>query len=93
MLVENGCVVQHALDKELITMHELEAAAHKQGFESLKEVEKCILEPGGTLAMFGRKPSSDDVRQRGGDAAPRSHRGAAAIGVSARDYLTKSISR
>ena len=63
MLVENGCVIQTALDREVITMHELEAAAHKQGFESLKEVEKCILEPGGTLAMFGRKPTPDDVRQ------------------------------
>jgi uncharacterized membrane protein YcaP (DUF421 family) len=63
VLVEHGCVLQHALDKEVITIHELEAAAHKQGFETLKEVEKCILEPGGTLAMFGRKPSTDDMRQ------------------------------
>jgi uncharacterized membrane protein YcaP (DUF421 family) len=63
VLVENGCVIQHALDKEVITVHELEAAAHKQGFESLKQVAKCILEPGGTLAMFGRKPSEDDLRQ------------------------------
>ena len=63
-LVENGCVIQKALDEEVITVHELEAAAHKQGFESLKEVEKCILEPGGTLAMFGRKPSPDDLRQQ-----------------------------
>jgi len=48
----------------VITTHELEAAAHKQGFESLNDVDKCILEPGGTLAMFGRKPSADDVRQQ-----------------------------
>ena len=64
LLVENGCVIQKALDEEVITLHELEAAAHKQGFQSLKEVEKCILEPGGTLAMFGRKPSTDDLRQQ-----------------------------
>jgi uncharacterized membrane protein YcaP (DUF421 family) len=64
ILVQNGCAIQSALDKELITLHELEAAAHKQGFESLKDVEKCILEPGGTLAMFGRKPSEDDMRQQ-----------------------------
>jgi uncharacterized membrane protein YcaP (DUF421 family) len=62
--LENGCVVQHSLDKELITIHELETQAHKQGFESLKDVDKCILESGGTLAMFGRKPSSDDLRQQ-----------------------------
>jgi uncharacterized membrane protein YcaP (DUF421 family) len=63
VLVANGCVVQTALDKELVTLHELEAAAHRQGFESLKDVDKCILEPGGTLAMFGRRPSTDDLRQ------------------------------
>lgn len=63
VLVQNGSAVAAALDKERITLHELEAAAHRQGFQSLGEVEKCILEPGGTLAMFGRKPSMDDVRQ------------------------------
>jgi uncharacterized membrane protein YcaP (DUF421 family) len=63
VLVEEGCVIQKALDEEVITLHELEAAAHKQGFQSLKEVEKCILEPGGTLAMFGRKPNPDEMRQ------------------------------
>jgi uncharacterized membrane protein YcaP (DUF421 family) len=63
VLVEKGNVIKAALDRELITEHELEAAAHKQGFETLGEVDRCVLEPGGTLAMFGRKPSEDDVRQ------------------------------
>ena len=63
VLVENGRVIKEALDRELITIPELEAAAHRQGFESVAEVQKCILEPGGTLAMLGRKPSTDDVRQ------------------------------
>lgn len=63
VLVEKGAIVQSALDKELITVYELEAQAHKQGFESLKDVDRCILEPGGTLAMLGRKPSAEDVRQ------------------------------
>jgi uncharacterized membrane protein YcaP (DUF421 family) len=63
VLVENGRVIPAALDKELITLPELEAAAHRQGFESLAQVQRCILEPGGTLAMFGRKPSTDDMRQ------------------------------
>jgi uncharacterized membrane protein YcaP (DUF421 family) len=63
VLVENGCIVKAALDQELITVAELEAQAHRQGFESVAEVQKCILEPGGTLAMFGKKPSTDDLRQ------------------------------
>jgi uncharacterized membrane protein YcaP (DUF421 family) len=62
-LVDNGCVVKSALDRELITVSELESVAHRQGFESLSEVQRCILEPGGTLAMFGKKPSTDEIRQ------------------------------
>ncbi len=63
VLVENGCVVREALDRELITVPELESVAHRQGFESLTEVQRCILEPGGTLAMFGKKPSTGEARQ------------------------------
>jgi uncharacterized membrane protein YcaP (DUF421 family) len=63
LLVDNGCVVKEALDRELITVPELESVAHRQGFESLAEVQRCILEPGGTLAMFGKKPSTGEARQ------------------------------
>jgi uncharacterized membrane protein YcaP (DUF421 family) len=63
VLVEDGVALKDQLDRELITVAELEAAAHRQGFESLLEVQRCILEPGGTLAFFGRKPSADTVRQ------------------------------
>jgi uncharacterized membrane protein YcaP (DUF421 family) len=63
VLVENGCVVKEALDRELITVPELESVAHRQGFESLTEVQRCILEPGGTLAMFGKKPTTGEARQ------------------------------
>lgn len=64
ILVENGKVrVQH-LKKELITMEQLEAAARKQGFGSITEVEQCVLEPGGTLTFLGKKPSGEDVRHQ-----------------------------
>src|SRR5262252_8378813 len=62
VLVDNGKVVKDALDRELITVPELESMAHRQGFESLEEVQRCILEPGGTLAMFGKRPSTGAVR-------------------------------
>jgi len=63
ILVENGEVMKDRLDRELITMAELEVAAHRQGFEALTEVQRAVLEPGGTLAFFGRKPSTDTLRQ------------------------------
>jgi len=62
VLVENGRVNTDHLKKELITMVQLEAAARKQGFGSLAEVEQCILEPGGTLSFIGKKPDADVSR-------------------------------
>ena len=64
VLIDNGKVQTKRLKTELITMPELEAAAHKQGFTSLSEVEQCILEPGGTLTFLGKKPSGEDVRHQ-----------------------------
>ena len=42
----------------------LSAAARKQGFDSLAEVNQCVLEPGGTLTFVARKPDTDDVRHQ-----------------------------
>jgi len=64
VLVENGKVRTQHLKKELISMAQLEAAARKQGFASLSEVEQCVLEPGGTLTFIGKKPGSEDVRHQ-----------------------------
>jgi len=64
ILIENGKVRMKRLKKELITMAQLEAAARKQGFASLREVEQCILEPGGTLTFLGRKPTGEEVRHQ-----------------------------
>ena len=54
---------KRALDEECISLIDLAAAGHKQGFESLDQVERCVLEPSGGMSFFGRKPSSDDLRQ------------------------------
>jgi uncharacterized membrane protein YcaP (DUF421 family) len=62
LLIADGKLMQPALDRERIRVFELETAAQKQGFETLAEVDKCLLEPGGGLVMFGRKPSLEDLR-------------------------------
>lgn len=64
VLIENGSVRTQHLKKELITMEQLSAAARKQGFESLSEVNQCVLEPGGTLTFIGKKPDTEDVRHQ-----------------------------
>ena len=63
-LIEGGKVRTRNLKKELITISQLEAAARKQGFESLSAVERCVLEPSGTLTFVGKKPGTEDVRHQ-----------------------------
>lgn len=62
VLIEDGRLRHDRCASETITRGELEAAAHKQGFASLDEVERAVLEPGGVLTFFGRKPGVDTMR-------------------------------
>jgi len=62
VLIEGGVVRMDRLKKEFLTFTELEAAAHKQGFESLDAIERAVLDPGGTVSFVARRPSSDDTR-------------------------------
>jgi len=62
VLIEDGVIQRDRLKKELITMTELEAAAHKQGFGSLDDIERAVLDPGGTVAFFAKKPTADAIR-------------------------------
>jgi uncharacterized membrane protein YcaP (DUF421 family) len=64
VLIEDGKVRTQHLKKELITMAQLEAAARKQGFDSLSEVQQCVLEPGGTISFIGKKPGTDEARHQ-----------------------------
>jgi len=64
VLIDNGKVRTEHLKKELITMQQLSAAARKQGFDDLSDVQQCVLEPGGTLTFIARKPDTEDVRHR-----------------------------
>jgi uncharacterized membrane protein YcaP (DUF421 family) len=64
ILIENGKVNEHKLKRELITKEELAAAARKQGFDSLSEVQQCVLEPGGTLSFSAKKPAMEDIRHQ-----------------------------
>ena len=62
VLVEHGVLKADNCKRELITVAELESAAHKQGLASLEEVERAILEPGGTIAFFAKKPTPETLR-------------------------------
>src|SRR5438067_7563124 len=62
VLIENGVIRQDRLRKELISRVELEAAAHKQGFASLDEIDRAILDPGGSICFLAKKPTPEAER-------------------------------
>ena len=59
-LVEHGKLHHKALAKELLTENELRIVANRQGVEHLSEIERCVLEPGGTFLIETKMPKLDD---------------------------------
>jgi len=62
VLIRNGEVDRHALAKETLTESELLAVAHRQGFDTLQEIEYCSLEPGGAFFMKRHMPTMESER-------------------------------
>jgi uncharacterized membrane protein YcaP (DUF421 family) len=62
VLIDNGVLNTHRLKQELITRSELETAAHKQGFASLEEIDRAVLDPGGGISLSAKKPGPDLTR-------------------------------
>jgi len=60
-LVEHGKIVKNALSKELLTRAELMTVLHRQGFDGLDEVDRCVLEPGGTFYVQRKMPPQDKL--------------------------------
>jgi uncharacterized membrane protein YcaP (DUF421 family) len=61
-LMENGRVNAARLKHETVTLSELETAARKQGFASLDQVDRAVLEAGGGITFVARKPDPDETR-------------------------------
>lgn len=64
VVMSHGVIHEAALKNELITHDELRTAAHKQGFRSLHEVERAILEPDGTLSFLAKQPTPESARHQ-----------------------------
>ncbi|HEV3415327.1 MAG TPA: YetF domain-containing protein [Pirellulales bacterium] len=63
VLIEDGKVRMDRLKSELMTLAQLQSAAHKQGFASLSDVERAVLEPSGVVTFVARRPQPEEVRQ------------------------------
>lgn len=64
VVIENGVILENKLTKELLSIQDLQAAAHKQGFGDLKEVDRATLDPSGTISFAGKKPAPEEERHR-----------------------------
>ena len=62
-LIEHGHVNRRALARELLSRADLNILLHRQGYQTVDEVERCVLEPGGTC-FIQRKGIPEDDRQR-----------------------------
>ena len=61
VLIEGGKIQKKQLAKELLTRSELMTVLHRQGFDCLADVERCVLEPGGTFYIQRKLPPQDKI--------------------------------
>jgi uncharacterized membrane protein YcaP (DUF421 family) len=64
VLIDHGKVLEDCLKKEVLSIQELEAAAHKQGFGDLSEVDYATLDPSGAICFTAKKPAPEEARHR-----------------------------
>lgn len=62
VLIRDGHVDGRALEREALTREELVEVVHRQGFEHIHDVHRCVLEPNGTFYIEARDPSISDKR-------------------------------
>ena len=63
-LIEQGILQEKVMKREMISLSELEIAAHKQGINSLNEVERAVLEPDGGITFSSKIPNPEERRQQ-----------------------------
>src|SRR5271170_7913999 len=62
VLIFNGVIDHKALKEEVLTIEELLAVIHRQGFDDFDEVHECSIGPNGSFYVKGRQPSQEDER-------------------------------
>src|SRR3954462_11400282 len=61
-LMTDGKIRKDRLKKELLTEAALETAAHRQGFASLNDIDRAVLEVGGTISFYPKEPTPEIAR-------------------------------
>jgi uncharacterized membrane protein YcaP (DUF421 family) len=64
VLIDRGQVQAHNLARELLTESDLVTLLRGQGFAAIRDVERCLLEPGGSFSVEGKGPRQGDRPHR-----------------------------
>jgi uncharacterized membrane protein YcaP (DUF421 family) len=64
VLMRDGAVLAERIRAEGVTVGELEAAARRQGFVSLHDVDKAVLEANGGVTFVAKKPRAQEARHQ-----------------------------
>lgn len=64
VLIRDGVIDERAIRAEAISRGALAAAAHKQGFATLAELESATLEPSGSMSFIGKATAAELERHR-----------------------------
>jgi len=64
VLIDHGKLDPKLMEREMITITELEIAAHKQGISSLDEVERAVIEPEGGISFITSNPPPEEIRHQ-----------------------------
>jgi uncharacterized membrane protein YcaP (DUF421 family) len=62
VLIADGKIRHDRLKKELMSVAQLETAAHRQGFASLADIDRAVLEVGGSISFFPKEPVPEVAR-------------------------------
>jgi uncharacterized membrane protein YcaP (DUF421 family) len=62
VLIQRGKLNSRAMARELLTESELITVVRRQGFKSLKEIDRCLLDPSGTFIIEGKAPPIAETR-------------------------------
>src|SRR5664280_930589 len=64
VLIDKGQIVEKALASELLSTAELLTVLHRQSFAGLEEVDRCVLEPGGTFSISRKIPPVEETQYK-----------------------------
>ena len=59
-LIENSKINEDAVKSELLTEEDLNTIAHREGLDSAKDIEKCVLDSNGSFLVEGNTRTSEE---------------------------------